>query len=53
VETKQTYTKPVLRRYGDIRRITQTNILPGKQLGTADGLWLFQNGDPVPAQTIS
>jgi hypothetical protein len=53
VETKQIYSKPVLRRYGDIRTITQTNILPGKELGAADGLWLFQTGDPVPAQTIS
>jgi hypothetical protein len=53
MEAKQTYTKPVLRRYGDIRTITQTNIIPGKEFGAADGLWLFQNGEPVPAQTIS
>jgi len=49
---RKPYERPVLQTYGDIRAITGT-ILPGKKLGSPDGLFLFQNGDPAPTESIS
>lgn len=45
--TRKPYEKPVLQSYGDIRAVTAT-ILPGKQLGSSDFVFLTQHGEPVP-----
>ncbi len=52
MEPRKPYQRPVLQAYGDIRTITGT-VLPGKKLGSPDGLFLFQNSDPVPSESIS
>jgi hypothetical protein len=51
--TKQVYVKPILRDYGDLRTITGITILPGKDLGSADGLILTQSGQQVPVASVS
>jgi hypothetical protein len=53
MEARKAYVKPVLRNYGDLRAITAITILPGKDLGSADGLILTQSGQPVPVDSVS
>jgi len=44
VNAKRTYTKPTLRLFGDIRKLT---LMPGKDFGVGDGWWLH-----TPDQTL-
>jgi hypothetical protein len=53
MKTRKAYVRPSIRNYGDLKAVTAITVLPGKELGSADGLVLTQSGQPVPVESVS